>query len=109
MSACPAGPSGQPVVPALESRARPCRAADGGWFRREILAGVDEPVAFELVLLVVQLPVAAAPGEQLLVRSSLDDLPGFEHENLIRALDRRQPMRNDERGASAAVPASRPG
>ena len=42
--------------------------------RREILARIDEPVALEAVLLVVELPVASARAQQLVVRPALDDL-----------------------------------
>ena len=42
--------------------------------RREVLARIDEPIALEAVLLVVQLPVAPALREQLVVRAALDDL-----------------------------------
>src|ERR1043166_6929146 len=34
------------------------------------------------------------------MRAALDDLAGFEHEDLIRAANRRQPMRDDEGGAA---------
>src|SRR4051812_48208002 len=97
----PASPARPPSPAALERRACACRTADGRGLRREILTRVDEPIAFELVLLVVQLAVAAALCDQLVVRPSLDDLPGFEDQDLIRALDGRQPVRDDERGASA--------
>src|SRR5581483_7800453 len=65
--------------------------------RREVLAGIDEAIGLELVLLVVQLPVAAVQPQQFGVRAALDDLARFEHQDLIRAADRRQPMRDDER------------
>src|SRR5207253_10328517 len=44
--------------------------------------------------------VPAALREQLLVRAALDDLAVLEHENLVRALNRRQPVGDDERRAS---------
>src|SRR5207249_10319088 len=62
----------------------------------------DEAVPLEAVLLVVQLPVAAAPREQLVVRAALDDLAVLEHQDLIGALNRRQPMGDDERRPAAA-------
>src|SRR6185312_16684877 len=68
--------------------------------RRKVLARVDEAIGLELVLLVVQLAVAAVEREQLLVRAALDDLAGFEHEDLIRAANRRQAMRDDKGGAA---------
>src|SRR6185436_14471142 len=67
--------------------------------RRKVLARVDEAIGLELVLLVVQLAVAAVEREQLLVRAALDDLAGFEHENLVGAADGREAMGDDERGA----------
>src|SRR5215204_414608 len=73
------------------------RRGDGlGRFGREVLAGVDELVALEAVLLVVELPVAPARGEQLLVRAALDDLPLFEDEYLVGAADGREAVRDDE-------------
>ena len=73
--------------------------AGGDRLRREVLAGVDEAVLLEAVLLVVELPVAAVQREQLVVRAALDDLAVLEHQNLIGAPDRRQPVRDDERRA----------
>src|ERR1051325_11077982 len=73
--------------------------------RREVLARVDEAIALELVLLVVELPVAPIQVQQLRVRAALDDLAGFEHENLIGAADGREPMRDDERRAARPQPA----
>ena len=64
--------------------------------------GIDEAVALEVVLLVVELPVAAAAREQLVVRAALDDLAAFEHQNLIGAANRRQPVRDDERRPAVA-------
>ncbi len=64
-----------------------------GW----ILSRIDEAVGFELVLLVVQHAVAAAERHELLVRSSLDDFAVLEHEDLVGAADRGQPVRDDER------------
>src|SRR6185503_18326706 len=61
-----------------------------------------EAVLFEAVLLVVELTVAAAPDEQRFVRPALDDLPVLEHQDLVGAPDRRQPVRDDERRASLA-------
>ena len=47
--------------------------------------------------------------EQLLVRAALDDLAALEHQNLIGAANRRQPVRDDERRAAAdAATAGRP-
>ena len=38
--------------------------------------------------------------EQFLVSAALDDLAALDHQNLIRAANRRQPMRDDERRAA---------
>ena len=66
----------------------------------EVLARVDESIRLEVVLLVVELPVSATERQQLGMRAALDDLPGLEHENLIRAADRREPMGDHERRAA---------
>src|SRR5690349_14013446 len=55
--------------------------------RGEVLAGIDEAIRLELVLLVVERLVAAAEGDQLGVRAALDDLAAFEDEDLIGAAD----------------------
>src|SRR6185436_2121026 len=65
--------------------------------RREIFAGIDEPILLEPVLLVVELTVAPVVVEQFLVGAVLDDLAVLEHENLIGAADRGEAMRDDER------------
>src|SRR5688572_27607603 len=52
-------------------------------FRREILAGVDEAIHFELVLLVVQLAVPPVHRQELGMGPALDDLAGLEDQNLI--------------------------
>ena len=44
-------------------------------FRREVLAGVDEPVLLEFVLLVIQLTVPSVRRQQLGVGTPLHDLP----------------------------------
>ena len=72
-------------------------------FRCEVLARIDEPIALEPVLLVVQLPVPASLVEQLVVRAALDDLAVLEHQNLVGAADGRQPVRDDERRAPVAA------
>src|SRR5438874_5151775 len=69
--------------------------AQRGWnlclrqLRGEVFTRVDEPVRFELVLLVVQSPVAAAERYQLRVAPALDDLAMLEHQDLIGAPYRR--------------------
>src|SRR6266498_2252682 len=51
--------------------------------RREVLSRVDEAVFLEPVLLVVELPVAAAARQQLVVCAVLDDLALLEHHDLV--------------------------
>src|SRR6476660_5258621 len=63
---------------------------------REVLAGVDEAVGLERILLVIQRAVAAPEREQLLMGTAFDDLAVLQHEDLIGASDRRQPVRDDE-------------
>src|SRR5438552_11936644 len=77
------------------------REGRGLRLRGEVLAGVDEEVLLKTVLLVVQLPVAAPPGEQLRVGAALDDLAALDHQDLIRAADGRQAMRDDEGGTAS--------
>src|SRR5262245_55124466 len=64
--------------------------------RREILSLVDEAIRFETVLLVVERSIAAAKREQLGMGAALDDFAVFEHEDLIGAPDRGQPMGDHE-------------
>src|SRR5687768_972811 len=80
----------------------PRAQARGYVFGRPVFAGVDEAVRLELVLLVVQLPVAAVARQQLLVGAALDDFAAFHHQDLIGAADRRQAVRDHERRAAAA-------
>ena len=107
-------PTVQPLVAAfvcscrVSGQKRGCSAVRGRsrnrghlGLRREILARVDEPVPLEPVLLVVQLAVPAFQLQQLFVGPPLDDLAVLEHENLIGALDGREPVRDHERRASA--------
>src|SRR4029079_9080024 len=68
----------------------------------EVLARVDVLVLLGAVLLLVQLPIAATERDQLQMRAALDDLAVFQHEDLVRALDRRQTMGDDERRSAAA-------
>src|SRR5690348_4221271 len=68
---------------------------------QEILARVDEAISLGAVLLVVQLAIATAESEQFAMRPALDDDAIVEHKNLVGALDRRKPMRNDERRSAA--------
>src|SRR5262245_40957273 len=68
----------------------------------EILSRIDNRVLFRAILLLIQLPVPAADRQQLAMRAALDDLAVLQHQDLIRAFDRRQPVRDDERRAAAA-------
>src|SRR6185437_9514415 len=70
----------------------------------EVLARVDEPVALHAVLLVVELAVAAVQREQLGLRAALHEPAVVEHQDLVRAGDRRQAVRDHERGAPRAQP-----
>ena len=56
----------------------------------EILTGIDESVAFDLILFVVKLLVASIERHQLFVSAALDDLASGEYKNLIGAPDGRQ-------------------
>ena len=93
---------------ATRPRAASLRAGAARWsttvsgFGVKSSPGLMNRSLLEAVLLVVELPVAPAAGEQLLVRAALDDLAVLEHQDLIRAANRRQPMRDDERGAAPA-------
>src|ERR1044072_5524675 len=80
----------------LKSRRYGRRRNGLGRLGREVLAGVDELVALEAVLLVVELPVAPAHGEQFLVRAALDYLAFFEDEDLGGAADGRKAVPDDE-------------
>src|SRR5262245_62045643 len=71
-------------------------------FGCEIFPWIDEAVALQLVLLVVQLAVAAVQRQQLGMRAPLDDLSCLEHQNLVCAPNGRQAMGDDERGPSFA-------
>ena len=48
----------------------------------------------------MQLAVATVLGVEFRVGAPLDDLAGFQHENLVGAADRGKPMRDDKRGAA---------
>src|ERR1051326_1915707 len=85
-----------PAPCASQRRAGPDRTGDDGGLRCEVLAGIDETIALEPVLFVVQLPIAAAFGNQLVVRPAFADLAGFEYQDLIGALDGRQAVRDHE-------------
>src|SRR5512135_511428 len=98
------GPAASRTARALQPRGRSdrCRHRYRLRFRREILSRVDEPVALEAVLLVVELAVAPTRGEQLAVSAALHDLSRLEYQDLIRALDGGEPVRDHERRPAAA-------
>src|SRR6266566_2077903 len=80
------------------SRRRERRHRNSGFgLRSKILSRIDEPISLEIVLLVVQLFVATIRNQQLLVRPPLYDLSVLEHQNLIGAPNRREPVRNHKR------------
>src|SRR5688572_23833860 len=72
-----------------------------GRYRQEILARVDELVALDVVLLVVELPVSTIRREQLSVRPAFDDATFLHHQDLVRALDGGETVRYDERRPAA--------
>src|SRR5580765_8475931 len=65
----------------------------------EVLARIDEPVLFPVVLTIVQLPIAAVEGHQLIVGAALHDLAVLQDQDLVRAANRREAVRDDERRA----------
>src|SRR5262249_40263858 len=75
---------------------------DGFRFRGEIFTGVDEAIPLESVLFVIELPITAARCEELAMRAAFNDFAVFQHQNLIRAADRRQTVRDDEGGPAPA-------
>ncbi len=60
------------------------------------LARVAEQVRLQVVLPGVEVVIAAAEGEQLLVAAALDDLPLLQHQDRVRPADGRQPVGDDE-------------
>src|SRR2546425_963442 len=94
---------------ASQPRGRSHRGRDrrGLGLGREVFAGVDEQVLLEVVLLVVQLPVAPVPGEQLGVRAALHDLAPFHHQDLVGAADGREPV-GDHEGRAATPQGAEP-
>src|SRR5450631_3211772 len=63
------------------------------------LAGVQEQVGFEPVLPVVEVRVAPAAGEQLLMAAALDDTAPLDDEDRVGATYGRESVRDDERRA----------
>src|SRR5947208_15561115 len=90
--AATSAPMSERIVPPRRGPGDGCRRR----FGREILARIDESIALEAILLVVQLPVAPVRRQQLVVVAALDDLASLEHEDLIRASNRGQPVRDHE-------------
>src|SRR5437764_10665410 len=96
----------RPLRPLQIGQARRHALAQGTGRRgRKIFAGVDEPVALELVLLVVELLVPTVSREQFLVRATFDYAAAFQHKNLVGAADRGETVRDDEGRAPAPKPA----
>src|SRR4026209_1340911 len=91
-----------PATARLTLRRRRLERDRLGQLRRPVLAGVDEAVGLELVLFIVHLAVTSITSEQLVVLSPLDDLAVLHDQDLIGAADRRQAVRDHERGAAAA-------
>src|ERR1044072_1425589 len=77
-----------------------CRGHARFLLRRKILSRIDEAIPLEVILLIVQLLVASIGHQQLFVSSPLHNLPALEHQNLIGAANRREPVRNDKRRPS---------
>jgi signal transduction histidine kinase len=71
-------------------------------YRREVLARIDELILLDGMLAPVEVPIAPAQRDQFRMRATLQDLPVFEHENLVGAPNRGQPVGDDERRASPA-------
>src|SRR5690606_37693360 len=63
---------------------------------------VDEAVELETGLLLVEAAVEPAVAQQLVVRAALDDAALVHDEDLVRALDGGEAVRDDEGGAAAA-------
>src|SRR5260221_491546 len=61
------------------------------------LARGEEQVLLEPELAVIEIAIAAAERMQRLVRAALDDAAFLDHQDLIRATDRRKPVRDHER------------
>src|SRR5216684_997618 len=75
----------------------------GDRFDREIaqfLPLVHETVDSDAVLLLVQLAIAAAEGDQLPVSAPLGDFAALEHENLVGVANRGKAVSDDEGGAA---------
>src|SRR5947208_11449738 len=90
--------------PTLQPAGRRHRRQRDAFLRRlggEILAGIDEAIALEIVLFIVELFVPAVGDEQLLMRAVFDNLAAFEYQNLIGAPNRRQTVCDHERRPAA--------
>src|SRR5579872_6739993 len=66
--------------------------------RSRVLARVSKEIALEAILAIVQLAIAPAEREQLVMAAALDHLAMLEDEDLVRALDGRQTVCDHERG-----------
>src|SRR5688500_8153042 len=56
---------------------------------------------------VVERRVVTAASQKLRMRAGLDDPALAQHDNAVRALDRRETMRDDERSSAAHEPRQR--
>src|SRR6185295_15378982 len=98
-TSCPAPPSSRasalpmrPVPPVITTRMVVPPADAMSLHRRQLLLQ-------ELAL--VQLGVEAARGDELRVRTALEDAAAIEHQDHVRVLDRRDPVRDQEDRAPA--------
>ena len=64
------------------------------------LAGRQEQIVLQSLLLGVEIEIAALRGVQLFVRAALDDLALLDHQNLVGAADGGKPVGDHERGAA---------
>src|SRR6267142_1377242 len=78
-------------------------------FRREVLTRIDELVSLKPILLVIQLLIATAGSQQFFMRSAFDNLTAFQHQDLVRAANRRKAVSDNERGAAATQGLQSPG
>src|ERR1700756_2619927 len=63
-------------------------------------SGSEEAIGLDPMLAGVEVVVAAAEGVEAFMRAPLYDGAGLNHEDLIRSLNCREPMRDDKRRAA---------
>src|SRR6266851_127753 len=88
------------------------RVGGGAWGLLHLLrflglAGVAEEIGLDAVLAVVEVRIAAATREQILVPAPLDDPAVLQDEDRVRAADGREPVR-DDKGRPALHQGSQP-